>query len=450
MGPLTKKVSNSPAPLTKKLSDSPIPAPKKIPSLMQVQVTRPVEDEPNPPKQKLQPNIWKDGCSPVVKNKEAKIAVSTVAQKMDKTEKSVNKRSRSPSKNKSQDNKAPRKNSPRREQRRSRSRDRSKRRSESRDTRDRDSKNKERRSNASTRSRSRERDRRRNKNDRSRSRSRDKRSGSTSRARRSKSGDRGSSSKSRIKRSRTRSGDKIKNKMQESDNLMLAFYEGGDFMDEEQEAGSSSQSRTKHPSGSTGTKSDQSKPSTSSSKPQPQSSKPSNLVQKPSTFTSKPSTLASRAQSAVNKFPEPTPTVSNTTSTQSKKLLPDPVKATGNFFMSSLNSANQRQDSPMRFATIGQGQSAPRSQGTPTRGEIIGATLNLTTKHPVSALYEYNRSMKYPPPKFKDRWGPGGGWAFDIELGPRSYSCPWFRDNKKAAKAEACRYALQQLGIHIP
>jgi len=167
-------------------------------------------------------------------------------------------------------------------------------------------------------------------------------------------------------------------------------------------------------------------------------------------MTPKPSTLASRAQSAVNKFPEPTPTVTMTTFTQDKKSFPEPVKASGNFFMSSLSSANQRQNSPMRFSSIGPSQNAPRSQGTPTRGEVIGATLNLTTKHPVSALYEYNRSMKYPAPKFKDRWGPGGGWAFDVELGPHTYSCPWFRDNKKSAKAEACKYALQQLGIHIP
>merc|ERR1719342_1751244 len=166
---------------------------------------------------------------------------------------------------------------------------------------------------------------------------------------------------------------------------MLAFYEGGDFMDEEQEI-SSSNSRTNHPSGSTGPKSDQSKPgpSTANSKPSTFISKPSASVSKPSTATSKPptltpkpSTLASRAQSAVNKFPEPTPTVTMTTFTQDKKSFPEPVKASGNFFMSSLSSGNQRQNSPLRFSSIGPSQNAPRSQGTPTRGEVIGATLNL-------------------------------------------------------------------------
>jgi len=464
--PVTKTISNSPSSLTKKISDSPTPV-KKIPSLMQVQVTPPHKDELNPPKQNktkpnipptksnvpaTKPNVWKDGWSPnVKKSQETKTSSPTGAQANNMKEKSVNKRNRSPVTSKTQDNKKSlRKNSPRREQRRSRSRDRDKRRSRSRDNRARESNNKERRSIRSTRSRSRERDRRR------RSGSRDK--SSVSRSRRSKSGDRVPSGKSRSIRSRTRSGDKTKNKMQESDNLMLAFYEGGDFMDDEQET-SSSNSRTKHPSGSTGPKSDQSKPgpstanfkpSTFTSKPSASVSKPSTATSKPPTMTPKPSTLASRAQSAVNKFPEPTPTVTMTTFTQDKKSFPEPVKASGNFFMSSLSSANQRQNSPMRFSSIGPSQNAPRSQGTPTRGEVIGATLNLTTKHPVSALYEYNRSMKYPAPKFKDRWGPGGGWAFDVELGPHTYSCPWFRDNKKSAKAEACKYALQQLGIHIP
>ena len=85
----------------------------------------------------------------------------------------------------------------------------------------------------------------------------------------------------------------------------------------------------------------------------------------------------------------------------------------------------------------------------PTRGEIIKASLNLTAKHPVQALYEYNKLMNYPPPKFRDQWGPAGGWRFDIELGPRTFSCPRFSPKKKDAKAEACKYALQQLGINL-
>ena len=72
---------------------------------------------------------------------------------------------------------------------------------------------------------------------------------------------------------------------------------------------------------------------------------------------------------------------------------------------------------------------------------------NLTSRHPVSALYEYNRRMNYPQPKFYERWGPGGGWAYDIELGPQTYSCPRFHAKKKDAKADGCKYVLQQLGL---
>ena len=71
---------------------------------------------------------------------------------------------------------------------------------------------------------------------------------------------------------------------------------------------------------------------------------------------------------------------------------------------------------------------------------------NLNNKHPVSAVYEYKGRMNYPPPKFKEVWGPGGTWAFDVTLGPHTFSCPRFRTKKKDAKAEACRYALQMLG----
>merc|ERR1711874_219072 len=71
---------------------------------------------------------------------------------------------------------------------------------------------------------------------------------------------------------------------------------------------------------------------------------------------------------------------------------------------------------------------------------------SLNNKHPVSAVYEYKGRMNYPPPKFKEVWGPGGTWAFAVTLGPHTFSCPRFRQKKKDAKAEACKYALQMLG----
>ena len=68
------------------------------------------------------------------------------------------------------------------------------------------------------------------------------------------------------------------------------------------------------------------------------------------------------------------------------------------------------------------------------------------SKHPVTAIYEYIRRMGYPPARFKERWGPGGGWAFDVSVGPHTFSCPLFQTKKKDAKAEACKYALKMLG----
>ena len=71
---------------------------------------------------------------------------------------------------------------------------------------------------------------------------------------------------------------------------------------------------------------------------------------------------------------------------------------------------------------------------------------SLNNKHPVSAVYEYKGRMNYPPPKFKEIWGPGGTWAFAVTLGPHTFSCPRFKTKKREAKAEACKYALQMLG----
>ena len=79
--------------------------------------------------------------------------------------------------------------------------------------------------------------------------------------------------------------------------------------------------------------------------------------------------------------------------------------------------------------------------------EPVRASSSRGQTHPVSAVYQYITRMNYPPPRFKERWGPCGGWAFDVFVGPHTYSCPWFKTKKKDAKAEACRYALQMLGV---
>ena len=51
-------------------------------------------------------------------------------------------------------------------------------------------------------------------------------------------------------------------------------------------------------------------------------------------------------------------------------------------------------------------------------------------------------------PRFSERWGPGGGWAFDVEVGGQTFSCPWFKEKKKDAKSEGSKYALHQLGCN--
>ena len=170
--------------------------------------------------------------------------------------------------------------------------------------------------------------------------------------------------------------------MQESDNLMLAFYEGGDCMIEEDE--------------------------------------PPKPLPEPTPSVAKPPPISSR----------PTPSSSNQPPSSFKphggQMLPDPVRTTSNMFLSHLNNPN----------------TGPRNM---TNGP--SPVTHIVANHPIQAVFEYNRRMNNPPPKFMERWGPGGGWAFDIELGPVIYSCPWFSPKKKEAKAEACKYALSQLGV---
>ena len=91
--------------------------------------------------------------------------------------------------------------------------------------------------------------------------------------------------------------------------------------------------------------------------------------------------------------------------------------------------------------------SAPEILELPEPVRVSSSRGGVGQTHPVSAVYQYITRMNYPPPRFKERWGPCGGWAFDVFVGPHTYSCPWFKTKKKDAKAEACRYALQMLGV---
>jgi len=134
---------------------------------------------------------------------------------------------------------------------------------------------------------------------------------------------------------------------------------------------------------------------------------------------------------------------------ESKQLFPEPVPAISAGGVKSVPGVSA--ETPLDTATPAPpAPPAPPSisgNAPPSRGEIYSASLGLADKHPVSAVYEYSNRMKYPKPGFEERWGPGGGWAFAVTLGPDTYSSPWFKPKKRDAKMEACRYALQQLGI---
>merc|ERR1719347_600237 len=272
--------------------------------------------------------------------------------------------------------------------------------------------------------RSSERDRRRR---RSRSRSRDRR---RSRNERRVSQDSSSSQDSGIRRERDRTSqekstrpakresDSEKNKVAENeqkaevrnnstevntrdedrDNVMLCFYEGEDCMDDPGDPDELVQMADD----SNVKKGDDA----------------AETPQKPSPAFGIASCLSSLIESRESKqlFPEPVPAISTTADTSSATPAPPaPPSISGN---------------------------AP-----PTRGEIITASLGLADKHPVSAVYEYSNRMKFKKPWFEERWGPGGGWAYAVTIGPNTYSSPWFKPKKRDAKMEACRYALQQLGI---
>jgi len=182
------------------------------------------------------------------------------------------------------------------------------------------------------------------------------------------------------------------------DNVMLCFYEGEDCMDDPGD-------------------------------PDADDHVPENVVEKegPNTAELKPppafgiaSCLTSLMESRDSKqlFPEPVPAISATVATGPTETTPAPP-------------------------------APPSISGNtpPTRGEIITASLGLADKHPVSAVYEYSNRMKFKKPWFEERWGPGGGWAYAVTIGENTYSSPWFKPKKRDAKMEACRYALQQLGI---
>jgi len=320
--------------------------------------------------------------------------------------------------------------------------------SSDRDSYRRRSRSRDRRSGERSRRRSGDRDKRgsekdrRRRRSRTRSRSRDRR---RPRDERRGSQDSSSSQDSGIKRDRVaattkeRGVDKknlpstslpvVENKNEESitadrriqedrDNVMLCFYEGEDCMDDPGDPDLSEGQSTK--------------------KNQDKNVPEANLVTEPqSVSTPGPSFGLASCLSGLMEDRE------------SKQLFPEPVPAISAGGVKSVPGVSA-ETPPDTASPAPPAPPAPPSisgNAPPSRGEIYSASLGLADKHPVSAVYEYSNRMKYPKPGFEERWGPGGGWAFAVTLGPNTYSSPWFKPKKRDAKMEACRYALQQLGI---
>jgi len=72
-------------------------------------------------------------------------------------------------------------------------------------------------------------------------------------------------------------------------------------------------------------------------------------------------------------------------------------------------------------------------------------TLDLTGKHPVSALMELCSKKKWKEPRFISEISPAG-FMFKVEVNGSLYSPTISSDNKKSAKAESARNCLVQMG----
>merc|ERR1719341_275175 len=211
---------------------------------------------------------------------------------------------------------------------------------------------------------------------------------------------------------------------EDRDNLMLCFYEGEDCMDDPGDPDLLAEQQT--------------------SSCEKDESSGVNVKVQPQQSNSKPNLSSLGLASCLSSLME---------DRESKQLFPEPVPAISAGVAKSQAGAATASTSESPATEEQPAPPAPPAPPSisgnipPNRGEIYSATLGLGNKHPVSAVYEYSNRMKYPNPWFKERWGPGGGWAYDVTLGPSTYSSPWFKAKKREAKMEACRYALQQLGI---
>ena len=472
---------------------------KKIPSLLNISVNNPKDEKK--PKQKQMPQIWQDGCTPTgstVQIKKDEPTQKTLKQIPTRTV--MKKRSRSRSRNrgkesvreKIQNEKKVRGKSPRSERaRRSRSRDRDReRRSKDRVKR---SRSKSRKSNSPV------------KKSRRRSGSRGRRSNSKDKDRRSKSGERRSKSRERERntrkpRSRRDSGDKDstskepKKKNPNHEPLGINDRKNPNlgqvnFVRKPFEANSdTSQVLDKREEALINFvrkpfEQEPAEPSASMARPSllpdpvrttnffmsaldsnPRQRPPSNFSLyspiQPQNFTPGPSP-SNFAPFTPNSSPSPISTFSPAQHPRpfSPSQNPRPFSPLQPFAKNpsppfTPNRQQQVPFSPTPSSVIfnspnrGPPSNFSSPQNTNQRQGQDNPINDLTSDHPVAALYEYSRKMSYPMPRFSERWGPGGGWAFDVEIGGKTFSCPWFRDKKKDAKSEGSKYALHQLGCN--
>merc|ERR1712150_300081 len=72
--------------------------------------------------------------------------------------------------------------------------------------------------------------------------------------------------------------------------------------------------------------------------------------------------------------------------------------------------------------------------------------IDLTGKHPVSALLELCHKRGWKEPKFSEEIGVGG-FRFRVEVEGVTYSPAGYCDNKKSAKRECASHCLVTMGL---
>ena len=72
--------------------------------------------------------------------------------------------------------------------------------------------------------------------------------------------------------------------------------------------------------------------------------------------------------------------------------------------------------------------------------------IDLSGKHPVSALMELCQKRGWTEPKFSEERGVGG-FKFRVEVSGMKYEPPGFCDNKKSAKRECAKHCLVTMGL---